>query len=104
MAEKEDPIMKGIKNGEIYGMTCEPLKDSMDNLRFCPIREECQYLQERMSWINEMENLIVDLHCGFCQNEKWLFVGITKHGTRITATMDEEYAKKLNKEMEITRK
>ena len=102
--EKKDPIMEGIKSGRIYGMKCESLKESFNNLKFCPDREECSVLAEHLEWINEMEDLIRDMHCGFCESDNWLFIGITRDGIMITATTTKDYAEKLNKLIDKKRK
>ena len=94
--EKKDPIIEGIQTGRIYGMKCEPLKENYQNLSNCPDRETCEQLSEHMSWINEMEDIIRDLHCGFCESVSWLFVGITKDGTMVRATTTKEHAQKIN--------
>jgi len=99
--EKKDPIIEGIKTGRIYGMKCEPLKDNFNNIKFCPDREECSILAEHMTWINEMEDILRDLHCGFCKSESWIFVGITKDGTMVTATTSEKHAKEINKLIDV---
>jgi len=104
MTEKKDPIYEDIESGRIYGMKCEALKNAPDNLKYCPNREECELLSQHMEWVNEMEDMLRDLHCGFCESNLWLFIGITKDGTMVTATTTEEYAKKLNTLMDEKRK
>jgi len=104
MVDKKDPIADGIKTGRIYGMKCEALKTSPSNLKYCPDREECKVLSEHMEWVNEMEEILRELNCGFCESKLWYFVGITKDGTMVTATTTEEYAKELNILIDKTRK
>ena len=101
--KKEDPLLKGIKEGTIYAMKAVALKDSFDNLKFCPEREECKVLQENMRWINTTEELVRELHCPFYESEDWIIVGITKHGTMVTATMKKEQAEALNEAIDETR-
>ena len=96
--------MEGIESGRIYGMKCEPLKDSPNNLKYCPDREECTVLAEHMTWVNEMEDTIRELTCTFCESDLWYFVGITKDGTMVIATTSEEYAKKINALIDKKRK
>jgi hypothetical protein len=100
---KKDPIIEGIESGRIYGMKCEPLKDNFENLKNCPDREECEVLSNHLTWINEMEDIVRDLHCGFCESPSWIFVGITKDGTMVRATMTEKHAKKINELIETKR-
>lgn len=103
MEKNKDPIMEGIESGRIYGMKCASLKDSFDNLKFCPEREECIVLAEHMVCVNEMEDLVRDMYCSFCKSEAWLFIGITKDGIMVTATTSEEHAKKINNLIENKR-
>lgn len=51
-----------------------------------------------------MEQILLDLHCGFCESDAWLFTGITKDGVMITATTSKEYAEKLNTLIDESRK
>ena len=51
-----------------------------------------------------MEDLIRDMHCGFCESDNWLFIGITRDGIMITATTTKDYAEKLNKLIDKKRK
>lgn len=92
----DDPIIKGIKEGKIYSGGCQPLQSAPNNLKFCPYRETCAVLQDYMKWVNEMEMLIWDMHCGFCESDEWIFIGMTEQGTLVTATMNEEMGKKVN--------
>jgi len=101
--KKKDPLLEGIKEGTIYVMKAVALKDSHDNLKFCVQREECEVLQENMRCINTTEELVRDLYCPFCESEDWIIVGITKHGTMVTATMKKEQAEALNEAIDETR-
>lgn len=97
----EDPIIKGIKSGEIYGMKAEPINDKFDNLKFCPMKDECEilhkFISENCCDENQMAMLISDQRCYFCDSKFWIFTGISKNNTIVTVTMSEEHAKKLNK-------
>lgn len=104
MSEQKDTIAEGIKSGEIYAMKCEELKNSPCNLKYCTDREECETLQEHIVSIDEMEQIILDLYCGFCESDSWLFTGITKDGVMITATTSKEYAEELNTLIDNARK
>lgn len=100
---KKDPIIEGLESGRIYGLKCEALKTSPNNLRFCPDREICEVLSEYMEDISDMEKIIEGLYCYFCESKYWIFTGITEDGVLINATCSKVFAEGLNRTIDEKR-
>ena len=91
----EKLILERIKSGKVKVIFCEPLAEFHSNLKFCPNREECEYLANFLeSDPFKAEDLIYDMHCWFCKSEDWIIVA-TADGVLLTLTVEPDFGKKV---------
>ncbi len=90
----EEKLKKAIKKGDLKPFICEELKTNPLNLKFCPDKEKCQWLESYL--IDPYQNkheLITNMFCPFCKSERWLFVGLTSKNNMFEMTCSPEVGK-----------
>ena len=90
-----DEFLEWIKSGKVDVIFCEPLAEFYNNLRFCPNREECEYLADFLERDPfKAEDLIYDMHCWFCESQDWIIVA-AGGGILQTLIVTPEFGKKV---------
>lgn len=88
----EEKLKESIKNGNLRVFICEELQFNPMNLKFCPDKETCQWLQGSLM-IDSTHELVSNMFCPFCQSDRWLIVGLTNKNNMLEMTCTPEVGK-----------
>jgi len=90
-----DEFLKRVKNKEINISFCEPLAEFHLNLKFCPNREEGEWLSKELERDPfGAEDLIYNMFCDFCESEDWIIVA-TNDAVLMALLVEPEFGKKV---------